>query len=280
MTTLYGQEALNELTSNAPDYEDIEEGHSAKYNHVSCLMGEDTRKRFGVKHVDDAYLWHCFNCGNSGYYRPRETVSRIKLMSGIDKVPASYSTISDKYKHFSERNLHRFNIMGQLWLGAYGFTPEMVETYNIREIATGILLPFGGFTEINRGYQLRRYDKKPKYITVMPSGMVKSHYMKSSDMFLGGTLVVVEDLLSAYKLHYAGYSALCLLGTKLDTGILPTILLDKVDRIVLWLDDDAAGHEGAMKLFKELNPVFKRITSINMLQPKEIPLDKLREMDL
>jgi hypothetical protein len=30
MTTLYGQAALDELTSNAPDYEDIEEGHSAK----------------------------------------------------------------------------------------------------------------------------------------------------------------------------------------------------------------------------------------------------------
>ena len=73
---------------------------------------------------------------------------------------------------------------------------------------------------------------------------------------------------------------MCLLGTKLDKGVLPEILLDKPNRVVLWLDDDAAGHEGAMKLFKELNPVFKRITSINMLQPKEIPLDKLREMDL
>lgn len=280
MTTLYGHAALNELTSNAPDYEELEEGHSAKYNHVTCLMGEDTRKRFGVKHVDDAYLWHCFNCGNSGYYRPRETVSRIKLMSGTDKVSASHSTISEKYRHFSEKNLHKFNIMGQLWLGAYGFTPEMVDTYNIREISTGIVLPFGGFTEINRGYQLRRYDKKPKYITVMPSGMVKSHYMKSSNMFKGDKLVVVEDLLSAYKLHYAGYSTLCLLGTKLDTGILPTILLDNPKRVVVWLDDDEAGHVGSMKIFKELSPIFKHITSINMLQPKEIPLRSLEEMEL
>jgi hypothetical protein len=170
--------------------------------------------------------------------------------------------------------------MGQLWLGGYGFTPEMVDTYNIREISTGIVLPFGGFTEINQGYQLRRYDKKPKYLTVVPSGMVKSHYMKSSDMFLGGTLVIVEDLLSAYKLHYAGYSALCLLGTKLDKGILPEILLDNHRRVVLWLDDDVAGHEGAVKIYKEISPIFKTITSINMLQPKEISLDKLREMEL
>lgn len=280
MTTLYGQEALKELTSNAPDYEEIDEGHSAKYDHVTCSMGTDTRKRFGVKHVDDAYLWHCFNCGSSGYYRTRETVSRIKLMSGVTDGAHSHSLISEKYKRLSQTDLHKFNIMGQLWLGGYGFTPEMVDTYNIREIDAGIVLPFGGFTEINRGYQLRRYDKKPKYITVMPSGMVKSHYMKSSDMFLGGTLVVVEDLLSAYKLHYAGYSALCLLGTKLDKGILPEILLDNHRRVVLWLDDDAAGHEGAVKIYKEISPIFKTITSINMLQPKEISLDKLREMEL
>jgi DNA primase len=92
--------------------------------------------------------------------------------------------------------------------------------------------------------------------------------------------VIVEDLLSAYKLHYVGYSALCLLGTKLDKGSLPAILLDKPSRVVLWLDDDQAGHEGAMKLFKELNPVFKYITSINMLQPKEISLQDLKEMEL
>ena len=269
MTTLYGQEALNELTSNAPDYEDIDEGHSAKYNHATCPMGVDTRKRFGVKHVDDAYLWHCFNCGDSGYYRTRETVSRIKLMTGTTVEP-------DLMRHLREK----FNIMGQLWLGQYGFNGDMVEEYNIREIDDGIVLPFGGYTETNRGYQLRRYDKKPKYITSVPRSMSKSHYIRSTDTRIGSTLVIVEDLLSAYKLHYAGYSTLCLLGTKLDTGILPDILLDNHSRVVLWLDDDVAGHEGAVKIYKELSPVFKHVTSINMLQPKEISLDKLREMEL
>lgn len=280
MTTLYGQKALNELTSNAPDYEDIDEGHSAKYNHATCHMGVDTRKRFGVKHVDDAYLWHCFNCGDSGYYRTRETVSRIKLMTGTAEDTHIIRHLSEKFKHFSQRDLYKFNIMGQLWLGQYGFNGDMVEEYNIREIDDGIVLPFGGYTETNRGYQLRRYDKKPKYITSVPRSMSKSHYIRSTDTRIGSTLVVVEDLLSAYKLHYAGYSTLCLLGTKLDTGILPDILLDNHSRVVLWLDDDVAGHEGAVKIYKELSPVFKHITSINMLQPKEISLDKLREMEL
>jgi hypothetical protein len=280
MTTLYGHAALSELTSNAPDYEELEEGHSAKYNHATCPMGVDTRKRFGVKHVDDAYLWHCFNCGDSGYYRTRETVSRIKLMTGTAVQPDLLRNLSEKFKHFSQKDLHKFNVMGQLWLGGYGFTHEMVEEYNIREIDEGIVLPFGGYTEINRGYQLRRYDKKPKYVTSLPLSMSKSHYIRSTDTRIGSILVIVEDLLSAYKLHYAGYSTLCLLGTKLDKGILPEILLDNHSRVVLWLDDDAAGHLGAMKLFKELSPVFKYITSINMLQPKEIALRSLQEMEL
>lgn len=280
MTTLYGQDALKELTSNAPDYEDIDEGHSAKYNHATCHMGTDTRKRFGVKHVDDAYLWHCFNCGDSGYYRTRETVSRMKLMTDIPTGPDVLTQLSEKFRHKSQRDLYKFNVMGQLWLGQYGFDDDMVKEYNIREIDDGIVLPFGGYTGLHRGYQLRRYDKKPKYITSVPKSMSKSHYIRSTDTRIGSTLVVVEDLLSAYKLHYAGYSTLCLLGTKLDTGILPSILLDNPSRVVLWLDDDVAGHEGAVKIYKELSPVFKHITSINMLQPKEISLDKLREMDL
>lgn len=280
MTTLYGREALNELTSNAPDYEDIEEGHSAKYNHATCHMGTDTRNRFGVKHVDDVYLWHCFNCGTSGYYRSRETVSRIKLMTGTSVDSDVRRSLNEKFKHFSRKNLNEFNIMGQLWLGQYGFDSDMVLEYNIREVHEGILLPFGGYTDINRGYQLRRYDKKPKYITTMPVGLSKSHYLYSSDLKRGNILVIVEDLLSAYKLHYVGYSSLCLLGTKLDKGSLPAILLDKPSRVVLWLDDDEAGHEGAMKLFRELSPVFRPITSINMLQPKEISLQDLKEMEL
>lgn len=275
MTTLYGQAALDELTSNAPDYEDIEEGHSAKYNHATCPMGEDTRKRFGVKHVDDAYLWHCFNCGDSGYYRPRETTSRMKLMG------AKAILTTDDVKNFDDTharaqlNYDEFDIRGQLWLAQYGFTKSACYKYRIREYKEGIILPIW-HTGLRLGYQVRRYDKQPKYLTYNKYNHIQWLHNNTTNR----TLVIVEDLLSSYKLDMAGYSSLCLLGTKLNKSHITQTMLDNYDRVVIWLDDDAAGHAGAMMLFRELSPTFKVVTSMNFVQAKEINIESLKEMEL
>lgn len=275
MTTLYGHAALNELTSNAPDYEELEEGHSAKYNHVTCLMGEDTRKRFGVKHVDDAYLWHCFNCGDSGYYRPKETTSRMKLMGAkAIRVPASGKDLSEIYED-AKTNYNDFDIRGQLWLAQYGFTEEECSSFGIREYRDGIILPIWN-CGVYVGYQVRRYDKQPKYLTYNKDNSIQWLLTNTGNK----TLVIVEDLLSSYKLWAAGYASLCLLGTKLNKSHITQTMLDNYDRVVIWLDDDAAGHAGAMTLFRELSPTFKVVTSMNMAQAKEINLESLKEMEL
>lgn len=275
MTTLYGHAALKELTSNAPDYEELEEGHSAKYNHATCSMGVDTRKRFGVKHVDDAYLWHCFNCGDSGYYRHRETTSRMKLMCAKPTVaPTHTKDLHDV--HARARGFYDdFDIRGQLWLAQYGFTAEECFEFRIREYKEGIILPiwYGG-TYV--GYQVRRYDKQPKYLTYNNANSIQWLYNTTRNK----TLVIVEDLLSSYKLCMAGYSSLCLLGTKLNKTHITKSMLDTYDRVVIWLDDDEAGHAGAMTLFRELSPTFKVVTSMNMAQAKEINIESLKEMEL
>lgn len=275
MTTLYGHAALSELTSNAPDYEELEEGHSAKYNHATCSMGVDTRKRFGVKHVDDAYLWHCFNCGYSGYYRPKETTSRMKLMGA--KATLLRTGVKDFGEiHASARSYYNdFDIRGQLWLAQYGLTAEECFDFRIREYKEGIILPiwYGGMCV---GYQVRRYDKQPKYLTYNKDNNIQWLLTGTGNK----TLVIVEDLLSSYKLSMAGYASLCLLGTKLNKSHITNAMLDTYDRVVIWLDDDEAGHFGAMTLFRELSPTFKVVTSMNMAQAKEINIESLKEMEL
>lgn len=275
MTTLYGHAALNELTSNAPDYEELEEGHSAKYNHATCPMGEDTRKRFGVKHVDDAYLWHCFNCGDSGYYRHRETTSRMKLMgSKAILTPDDVINFDVTYAR-AQVNYDEFDIRGQLWLAQYGFTAEACFTFKIREYKDGVILPIW-YPSKCVGYQVRRYNKQPKYLTYNKDNNIQWLITRTGNK----TLVIVEDLLSSYKLNMAGYASLCLLGTKLNKSHITQQMLDSYDRVVIWLDDDEAGHAGAMTLFRELSPTFKVVTSMNMAQAKEINLEYLKEMEL
>lgn len=275
MTTLYGQDALEELVVNAPEYEEMTEGDTLKVNHVSCPAGADTRRRFGVKLVDDAYLWHCFNCSDSGYYRSRETVSRMRLEGGIVPVPKGVDDMHHVY-HASEGNYEKFDLRGQLWLAQYGFGYHMCASYGIRECSDGIILPIFKFGSLEMGgYQVRRYDKKPKYLTYR--GNTKVQLLRGRT---GKPLVVVEDLLSSYKLNCAGYNTLCLMGTSLSLKTIESLIIDRDVRVVLWLDDDEAGHAGTLKLYKELAPLFKHVTSINMQQPKEIDIDKLIEMEL
>lgn len=275
MTTLYGREAEEELIVNAPEYVDMNEGDTLKVNHVSCPAGADTRRRFGVKLVDDAYLWHCFNCSDSGYYRARETVSRMRLEGGIVPVPKGVDDMHHVY-YASTQDYDAFDLRGQLWLAQYGFNGHMCRSYGIRECDDGIILPvFTIGSIIMSGYQIRRYDKKPKYLTYR--GLTKAQLLRGN---MGRPLVVVEDLLSSYKLNYAGYHTLCLMGTSLSLKTVESLGLDRSSRVVLWLDDDEAGHAGTLKLYKELAPLFKHVTSINMQQPKEIDIDKLIEMEL
>ena len=273
MTTYYAQEALAVLTNNAPDFETLDEGDQSKYNHADCPNGMDNRERLYVKNVDGAFMWHCHNCGDSGYYRPKETVRRIK---------ASTSTVISRkpileYKGLTkELDYDKFKVEGQLWLGQYGFNETLVRHCRIAETEDGIILPIFSNVFI-QGYQVRQYNKKPKYLT----------YSKQRFSFLDcitdmttKPLVVVEDLLSSYKLRYAGYPTLCLLGTKLDSEAQKVLHMFRTKRVVLWLDDDVAGHSAAKKLFVDVSPIVPNISAIFNHQPKELSLEILKDMEL
>lgn len=274
MTTHYGKDALETLTNNAPDFEELDEGMQGKYNHVDCPNGADNRQRLYVKNVDGAYLWHCHNCGDSGYYRQKETVSRIKSAT---KTALGIRTRLPTYDELTtEADYDKFRIEGQLWLGQYGFDKSMCKSFFIKETEDGIVLPVMNLNEVV-GYQIRRYNKTPKYLTYS-----KQHYSfidNYAEAYFR-PLVIVEDLLSSYKLNYAGYPTLCLLGTKLDPSAHRIVQKFRKLRVVLWLDDDTAGQVAAKKLFTELSPIAPNMTAIFNHQPKELPLDVLVDTEL
>lgn len=277
MTTLYGKQAKEVLTSNAPDYEDIDEGEQGKYNHTDCSMGEDTKTRLYVKNLDGAYVWHCHNCSESGYYRPRETVQSIREdMDMSSRVGVVRSTGADAYKALGVREYSEFDIRGKLWLSRYGFDESMITQYGIKEMLHGVLMPTYLDFDVVTGYQMRRYDAKPKYHTDTTHTFSLLHNLLSPKL-----VILTEDLLSSYKLHKAGYSTVCLLGTKVSEHACRTILANGYNRVVLWLDDDPAGHTATLKYLRELAPLFATgVTSINIQQPKEIPMSSLLEMDV
>jgi|LauGreDrversion4_2_1035121.scaffolds.fasta_scaffold35314_5 hypothetical protein len=277
MTTLYGREALDVLISSTPDFEHIPDGKQEKHNHVDCDAGEDTKQRLYVKHVDGAILFHCHHCGTSGYYRPRERYSPIaeEVNRMVGLVPKPKTTSYDELT--AKEEFDSFRIEGQLWLNQYGFDAQMCEDYGIKESVSGLILPVYkknilGLTDV-AGYQIRRYNGLPKYTTYTDQNY---SYLSSA---LSLSVIITEDLLSSYKLHAAGYSTVCLLGTSLSPEMC-TWMAQTYPRQVLWLDDDKGGHHGALKIIKEFSVLMPELTAIFQKQPKEIDMDELKQLEL
>lgn len=270
--TIYGKIAKDVLYVNYPDYEDMSDNEQAKVNHEDCHAGVDNKQRLYIKNVDGAYLMHCHHCGMSGYYRPRETLRRI-----MDK-PGSYVTKEDPTDwsfRFAEAHTdyNSFDSRGLLWLSRYGFTEELVNLFDIRENNRGIVLPiYNGIYDL-AGYQVRNYEGHPKYLTFTSFGYSMLYADDSKPW------VIVEDLLSSYKLTQAGYTTLCLLGTKLGAVAKAKLVAEKPERVVVWLDDDMAGHTAAVDLLRELGAL-THVTSIINKQPKDFSLADLKGIDL
>ena len=276
MTTLYGKQAKELLANSLSDYEEMSEDQQIKICHVGCEAGTDTKNRLYVKRVDEAYLMHCHHCGVSGYYRPRESYKRIQELGTVtlprksttDRMP-SYRAANDDYDTFSTK--------AKLWLGTYEFNKSLVDAYYIRENEQGIFLPVFDIDYNVVGTQTRMYAGTPKYLTSTNQDYSYLH-TDARDV-----VVITEDLLSSYKLNSVGYPTLCLLGTKLSTAAKTLLVTSHMDgilkRAVVWLDDDLAGHQGAVTLLRELN-VLISTTAIFSKQPKEIALSELNSMEI
>lgn len=273
MTIHKGTEALNVITNNASDYQDMEVDEQRSYNHSDCPSGADWRGRLSVKRVDGMYIWHCYNCGDSGYYVSNELQSmrrpEFKVKESSKKTTYEDLTKNTKYD--------TFRLEGQFWLAQYEFDDVLCRKYGIVEVDGGIVLPTYSNTGMS-GYQVRQYSGNPKYLSFVSNGysMIENITLLDEDC----PIVLVEDLLSSYKLNEAGYPALCLLGTKLDAKALEVLQHYRHKRILVWLDDDKAGHKAALSLLRELSVTLPNITSMFNKQPKDFFINDLSIMEL
>lgn len=85
-----------------------------------------------------------------------------------------------------------------------------------------------------------------KYLS-MPGGREHTLPLYGS----GSSLVLVEDLLSCFKISTAGCTSLCLMGTKL-LPVAMDHLLRSAEPVLIWLDPDAAGQNAAAEIKNQL----------------------------
>ena len=109
-------------------------------------------------------------------------------------------------------------------------------------------------------WQARSTNRKPKILSprMRRGGLVAKYGV-------GDTLVLCEDMLSAYKVGQIT-EAWSLLGTALNPAPLSEILYRGCD-VIVWLDGDKPGQDAAAKILKTLRA--HGITTRNIITPKD-----------
>jgi len=127
------------------------------------------------------------------------------------------------------------------WLFKYRIDPFLSTKYNILWSPQRMELIFPFYRgKYLIGYQARTFrDNKPKYITrANPEEFDKYVYTLPGSVY-PSTWVIVEDVISAIKVHLAGFTSIALLGSYLKKPIRDFILIQPTTtEIITWLDPD------------------------------------------
>ncbi len=126
-------------------------------------------------------------------------------------------------------------------------------------------------------YQSRRFRGEPKWVTISHEyewGKKFPYITKSNAKQKG--FVIVEDIVSAYRLERFGMAVIALLGCKPNQKLI-NFLISKSKTFIVWLDGDRAGEEGAKKLLDKLKLVAKVGKIVTEKDPKDLDDGEIRE---
>lgn len=132
---------------------------------------------------------------------------------------------------------------GYKWLRKYGLTPDDAATYCfgysqsydrlIMPVYKGDKLMYWSGRNLHAGE-----DGRSKYHNVSADRHGLMFELWNDPEHIEGELVILtEDILSAIKVHKAGYNAVSLLGTNIDAAMIGKFLKNN-NKVIFWLDPD------------------------------------------
>lgn len=265
----YMKRVASNYQSSLPD------GGQIHINHEDCPAGVDNKSRLYIKRDGNRWLFYCHHCGNRGAHLREGYVYRAhEINVDAEALPSSRSTATDLLRvlESSAHGLHDIDSWSSdaiKWWTKYGFTLTDSLTFRAQYNTSD------GRLWLKAGYNLwqgRGFNTKGmKYYTV---GDITAD-TRQSGRTSTDTLVLVEDILSAYKIRLAGGNALALLGTHLKPH--HHSLIAPYNKIVIMMDGDSAGRKAAVDIYKTLSITNKDvITVFEKEQPKEMSMEQLQ----
>ena len=261
---------------------EVEVGEQIKVNHFNCPAGHDTRQRLYIKRVGiDAYVGHCFNCGGSGYHFG-STPSRVQDLTGRREGKGAISS------HPLGPTTGILPLHVKAYLRKYHILDEDVATlgYRYHEKSDSLVMPY---------YQCRKYAMNPSYQKRFMAEDAKFRYLTHEEPSYAKCSVVcnipvsnthvilVEDQISAYRVFRESgekIHVIALLGTNLNTQVQDILTTMQPKRLLIWMDNDAAGWAASSEISKTLKPLLSKteVSWFGHEQPKDMPIERLKEM--
>mgnify|MGYP003601508086 FL=1 len=189
---------------------------------------------------------HCFRCGANEFVpHGRLSASDVLAMRPRDAEEASAD-----YPDVTPLDASGVPTHAHLWVLRAGITPESAsEKYGFgwSDRSSRVIVPILHDGQPTGLWTGRAIDgRKPKYLASKSASAAYWYWIKNN-----GPVCVVEDVLSAIRVHEAGYNSLAVLGTTVGPTQ-ATLLADYP--VIGWFDGDKAGRNGFVKLRKALAP--------------------------
>jgi len=242
-------------------------------NHEDCPSGKDTKRRLYIKKTSRGFLAYCHHCNEKGF----ASLSGEALSSS-----SFFKTTYKASKAVKLPTLVELTIAGRIWLNKHFCDPSEHCFNGVRGEPNKVALDLFDKEGEHIGYQVRNLDPNatPKYLThyfdVDNKGAGSWFYKEGSK-----TLVLTVDYLSAYRVNRdaPNCSSIALLRTAISEKLLLQIYESDFNQIIVWLDPDSAGVEGAAKAYKKLQHFLPTSTKVlvygvdkepKQLTPKEL----------
>ena len=226
----------------------LADGNTVYTYHRTCSAvpggGVDRKERLSITNKGGTYLFKCHHCGDKGAYTPASLRKR-KAPTEPEKTVKKALILPSDVVSFT-----KMPIDARKWLFDAGLHNKEALEYGIvySPQSNRVILPIYRNGEL-KAYQARRLHAwGPKYLS----------YGENAELYLwlpgetGKPLVVVEDYLSAVRVHQLGYSALALFTTTIKKPMLLAIAKTQM-QVIVWLDSDNVDvKRKERKLLREL----------------------------
>lgn len=237
----------------------LEVGRSARIKHDCNPSGAPSLM---VRHDLDCYRAYCFRCKEPGMYEAKRLSLADRLLLMQEQREADSVIDLHSKPEPREHNWLNWPDPAMQWLLKAGIGEADAVDLGIyyHPPTHRVVVPYNG----THHWQARAVmdGAKPKYLA---DKNTRECALQGPEVWRNSPAEVflTEDLLSAYKVALAGRWSLPLMGTSLHDEHI-AYLLQRTDRVAVWLDPDEAGQAAARKTVKRLQVYGLEVTNIQL----------------